>query len=597
MAHSHEEHHHEEEEKLRFFSSPLKHEPASLPRHESKISDEENRKDGPHTTNNEIPWNRDGQLHESPEFHRHEAAQSIELFYDLFFVANLTTFTANHNINTVRTLSSYVGFFCILWFTWYQSTLYDVRFAVDNVVERVFKLVNFGVMMGLAAVGSGFDPDDTANKWKTFRELTLILMVSRLTLVAQYSFTLFWTRKYRQIVLPLLMVIAMSFIASMVYLGLYFAFQEGKDTNAYVAWYIVAVLETVLTTCVSMKWRVISFKGTHIQERLSLLTLIILGEGIILLCKSISYIIKGSWVFTSDTIGSIIAALLIIYGLYQVYFDRVVEHHFGTIRQQIWSFAHFPMHIALVLALEGTRQFVIWRQAIPMVDTVYANVFQWDFTVPQAPEVFESAITTIWDYAVYSFSFVKDADISSTNQTVYDSLATIANLTNTADLACNEDFTVCTDDVYTIDGALFDIFVAITKFEFDLLGIKAPKPKGDKKPTQSDVITSYSAIFDMIFTYFFITAGLTLILIGMLHWIATPPKKLGDYLRGGSNFVIGLGLCLLSTMSLARSPDTYGSVDKYQYGSWVLSTFVFALFANVVLNHVRRPAFMTKTHN
>ncbi len=35
-----------------------------------------------------------------PVFKSHHESSTIELFYDLFFVANLTTFTANHEINT-----------------------------------------------------------------------------------------------------------------------------------------------------------------------------------------------------------------------------------------------------------------------------------------------------------------------------------------------------------------------------------------------------------------------------------------------------------------------------------------------------------------
>lgn len=37
--------------------------------------------------------------HEHPVFKKHREASSIELFYDLFFVANLATFTANHEIS------------------------------------------------------------------------------------------------------------------------------------------------------------------------------------------------------------------------------------------------------------------------------------------------------------------------------------------------------------------------------------------------------------------------------------------------------------------------------------------------------------------
>jgi low temperature requirement protein LtrA len=58
----------------------------------------------------------DAHMHETPEFKRYEDATNIELFYDLFFVANLTTFTNAHDINDVPALKAYAGFFCILWF-------------------------------------------------------------------------------------------------------------------------------------------------------------------------------------------------------------------------------------------------------------------------------------------------------------------------------------------------------------------------------------------------------------------------------------------------------------------------------------------------
>lgn len=39
---------------------------------------------------------------ESPRFCRHSDATPIELFFDLFFVANLSSFTATHEINNVE---------------------------------------------------------------------------------------------------------------------------------------------------------------------------------------------------------------------------------------------------------------------------------------------------------------------------------------------------------------------------------------------------------------------------------------------------------------------------------------------------------------
>jgi hypothetical protein len=53
-----------------------------------------------YTGTNDIPLiSNDERLQDSPEFHRHAEATSIELFYDLFFVANLTTFTNVHEVN------------------------------------------------------------------------------------------------------------------------------------------------------------------------------------------------------------------------------------------------------------------------------------------------------------------------------------------------------------------------------------------------------------------------------------------------------------------------------------------------------------------
>lgn len=108
----------------------------------------------------ENPSPRSRILDPLPEFQRHEETTNIELFYDLFFVANLTTFSALHEINDKKTLTSYIGFFCVLWFTWCQVTLFDVRFVANSVVDRVAKAVHLGVMVGFAVVGPNFNPTD-----------------------------------------------------------------------------------------------------------------------------------------------------------------------------------------------------------------------------------------------------------------------------------------------------------------------------------------------------------------------------------------------------------------------------------------------------
>jgi low temperature requirement protein LtrA len=61
-----------------------------------------------------------------------------------------------------------------------------------------------------------------------------------------------------------------------------------------------------------MIWRIISFKYTHLVERLQLLTLIIIGEGIIGMVKSVASITKGQTSNNMSKIGTVIAAVLLL---------------------------------------------------------------------------------------------------------------------------------------------------------------------------------------------------------------------------------------------------------------------------------------------
>lgn len=61
----------------------------------------------------------------------------------------------------------------------------------------------------------------------------------------------------------------------------------------------------------SSQWRSVSFKRTNLNERVGLLTLIILKEGVIVLCKSMAYVTKGQN-YSPSVIGQIIASVLLI---------------------------------------------------------------------------------------------------------------------------------------------------------------------------------------------------------------------------------------------------------------------------------------------
>lgn len=141
----------------------------------------------------------------------------------------------------------------------------------------------------------------------------------------------------------MLLIVGTYFVAAMVYLGLYWTFHltSSGENHTYIVWYVIAVLETILATTVSVVWRNLSFQGTHLVERMSLLTLIIFGEGMhslwlrcfgeivcplltmlpgaIAIAKACQYIVYSDGTF--DFVGSVAAA--IVCAVLNLYFVRI----------------------------------------------------------------------------------------------------------------------------------------------------------------------------------------------------------------------------------------------------------------------------------
>ncbi|KAF3050833.1 hypothetical protein E8E11_007312 [Didymella keratinophila] len=632
----HEAHHHEEKTPLGFFATPLV-EPSSTAHQYTNASNsdadlEQQHKTAAHAQAVDTPQpnfgSMDCSLHENPAFRRHAEATTAELFYDLFFVANLTTFTSMLEINDRHSLTAYVGFFSLLWLTWYPVSLYDVRFSADSVSERTAKAIHFGVMVGFAVIGPQWKPGQAQWDYKIYKAFGLILMVSRLTLFAQYGITLLYTKKYRITILPILLIMASTLVAAILYGALTPAFPNTtyvNDTpietysNAYIAWYIIAISETILTVAVSCvpTWKAISFEGTHLVQRMSLLSLIILGEGIIVICKSISKIVKNEFLWSAAVVGQIIAAVLIIYWYYQLYFDRMQEEHFGSIKQQMWSFLHFPLHLVLVLVLQGVSLLIIWRQAVEAVNAWEADLLpavQW--LVPKLNSTDLDAASNYpagTSFALYATSHFNH---SSTVGEVFASFVYALSYSHVYNYVPKgvdaskevEIVAIAANDLWlgidnvradSTDALAWDQFsygwnnitTATLKTLFDSFGVTIAKSKDKIKLEASDdplasSFYKYYDIFDLVMTYTFIAGGLALILITFLGLLSLPKseRRVSVYIRSAICLTFGITLCCLSAI---RYDD--GQMLKWLGGAWMIPTICLVLFACVIVTHARLP--------
>lgn len=216
-----------------------------------------------------------------------------------------------------------------------------------------------------------------------------------------------------------------------------------------------------------------------------------------------------------------------------LYFDQVDAKRFGTIRQQFWALCHFPFHVALVLLLEGTSRFITWRNANEVVNQLQAEldtVWNGSNDTSVLAEGF-SSVGEGW------LKFV-EADASKFDITPY-----LMELQNTTDPDSEQALTAAINIIDTLLRAIFKYF-------------KIEASKSNQKKSATDVsakepfadITSALEVYDLVFTYFFLAAGFTLIMMAILIGLAKKGKCAGDYAAIGLRVAVGAALACIAAL-------------------------------------------------
>ncbi|KAI6080954.1 hypothetical protein F4821DRAFT_250381 [Hypoxylon rubiginosum] len=535
------------------------------------------------------------QSHDAPEFIKNEAATNFELFYDLWFVANLNVFTSLHDISDLAQFNSFIGYMVLLWTTWLLTTLYDVRFTADSVWERCCKAIHLGVMIGFAEIGTNFDPNDQIVS--VFRTMSLFLAVSRFILALQYGMVLFQIRKYADGKRPMAFTACLHLVAAAIYLGVSFRYDMGRSSRVFLVWYIGGVVEIALHLSFSQLSHVLTFLGTHLGERLNLLTLVILGEGCIILAKSITLVVKDTFVkdinfnmWSPEIIGLVTASTALIYIIFQLYFDWMHDEHSMSKRYQVWwTSLHLPFHIALVLLLEGANQCIVWARVFESATEAIEKVVKAAEDVLASSPTSQEVSDSIKDVIEPFLKKYQPADVIDTMASVSELLNHIAEIPNSfwndPDDETREHFDDDTAELLnTMINAVYNAFE-----------IKAPEEESStSKPEywQSETAISIMRRFILIYIYLFACAGIVLLMMTIMHVIS---KRRGwtpfNIFRTVVCIAIAIVLALLTI--LASNEDAVFSEASYTsfVGSvWMLPTVTIAYFVVLVLTHIPHPS-------
>ncbi|KAG0014190.1 hypothetical protein BGZ80_010591 [Entomortierella chlamydospora] len=200
-----------------------------------------------------------------------KSATWMELFFDLAFVANITIFTHQHPIINATTMFRYCGWFTIMWWMWLSQTMFDVRFSTDDLLNRIWKLIQLFALAGFAGNGYHFASSNSNG-------FALSYAVMKLVLVGQY-FIVWIHAPNSRCRRPILLYMLANFISFVMWWTSAFLVEALSNQARYSIWFSAIGIE-VLATIVLTNNATVTFIGSHLPERLGLFTLIILGESV-----------------------------------------------------------------------------------------------------------------------------------------------------------------------------------------------------------------------------------------------------------------------------------------------------------------------------
>ena len=436
-------------------------------------------------------------------------------------------------------------------------------------------------MVGFAVTGPNFnvtyeiDTPAAVQALQTDQTLTLILMASRLVLAVQYFAVYWWLKEFPRARRPLLIHTATSLGAALIFLGLYFSFSPSSAGNAgrgIAGWYVAFTIEIASILTASGRVNFLSFVHTPMVERLGLLTLIILGEGVIGLCGAIQKV-GTQLMFTADIIGQMISAVGIIYIIWMLYYDQTEKNHVGRLRQELWTILHFPFHICILLLVEGQATLTVWLKILDVTNPLYPAAFNIPIFDPNSPVNVPPTGAALTSYITNLNSSIQATFLSFATENNPDPVS--FDLEGYFEVIMGENGNATTF-VNTVNTIYYQSFAGIC----GLFSIEAPEQdiaSDESDPSGAQAVSDIVNIFYTVYTYFFVAAGLTLIVLTLLLWLGKREKYRTEIFAMAVRCLIGVGLALLALMNLpSLELNENAAIYNYIVSPWMLPTVLLS---------------------
>jgi low temperature requirement protein LtrA len=272
----------------------------------------------------------------------------LELFFDLVFVAAVAQVASPlRDDYSPAGVLRFAILFVLIWWAWTGHVVFANRFEAADAGQRVLTLVQMFVVAVMAAnAGDALDSRESGG-------FAAAYAVLRLLLVFQY----FRARRLRHTRALTTAYAAGHGLAAALWLSSALA----PAPERYWIWAVAFAID-LGTPWLAVRQSVAAPPdATHLPERYGLFTLILLGESVIAVMHGIEH--QEHWSLAAA--GSAFSGMAVAFGIWWWYFDRAaiasarpVRCRADAIRLQVWSYAHLPMYLGLVVAFVGIELIV-----------------------------------------------------------------------------------------------------------------------------------------------------------------------------------------------------------------------------------------------
>lgn len=270
----------------------------------------------------------------------------LELFFDLIFVAAVGQVAEplRHNY-ALAELLRLAPLFVLIWWAWMGHTVFFTRFDTDDVVQRALTFAQIFAVAAMAAnAKDALDSRSSAGFAAAYAAVRFIL-------VAQYV-------RARHV--SDARALAMRYGAGHGTAALLWL--VSALTPAPVRFWIwtLAFAIDLGTPWLAVRHSVkVPPDAAHLPERFGLFTLILLGESVVAVMQGMES--QEGW--PPDAAASAILGLGVLFLIWWWYFDgaeaageQPVRNRREAIRFHIWSYAHVPLYLGIIVAGVGVQR-------------------------------------------------------------------------------------------------------------------------------------------------------------------------------------------------------------------------------------------------